>query len=115
MALKITEYDFRPGDEVVTTSGARGVITEVCHCDRCRERGFFEPYWEESNDSIGDYITIDEAKRGFKGFYRIGKYYFNSFDRTAVLKDLRSLQNSCREIVDCLIVMDEEETRKANQ
>lgn len=114
MALKITEYDFHPGDEVVTTSGARGVITEVCHCDRCRERGFFEPYWEESNDSIGDYITIDEAKKGFKGYYRIGKYYFNSFDRIDLLKDLKSLQESCREITDRLVVM-EEETRKANR
>lgn len=44
--MKDNNYEFRVGDEVETVDGMSGKIVSICHCERCAERGFFEPKWE---------------------------------------------------------------------
>ena len=68
---------FEIGDKVVTTFGEVGHIVDICKCEYCVERGFFEPIWEE--DEYGDrhYITCYMADSGFDDFVQIGKYRFD--------------------------------------
>ncbi len=72
--------DFKVGDEVITSTGEVGVITDVCTCDRCRERGFFEPKVKTKigNDTI--YITDNDLRVGFRSFYKIGNHVFGNLD-----------------------------------
>ena len=75
--MKDNNYEFRVGDEVETVDGMSGKIVSICHCERCAERGFFEPRWETSDGEYSDYITINQANRGFPYYRRIGKYVWN--------------------------------------
>lgn len=85
--MKINEYEFKVGDEVITIDGERGEIVDICDCEECQKRGFLEPVWE-NEDEMEEWITLGEAKCGFKNFYRIGKYRFNSFDRSLVEREI---------------------------
>lgn len=40
----MNNYNFKVGDKVVTVYGETGVIVDICTCDNCKERGFYEPY-----------------------------------------------------------------------
>lgn len=83
--MKPNDYNFKVGDKVITIYGEVGRITEICTCESCAKRGFYEPTWV--NDS-GDerWISVYDARRGFDGFYQIGEYRFNhSFDKDQVL------------------------------
>ena len=75
--MKDNNYEFRVGDEVETIDGMSGKIVSICHCERCAERGFFEPIWETSDGEYSDYITVNQANRGFPYYRRIGKYVWN--------------------------------------
>ena len=75
--MKDNNYEFRVGDEVETVDGMSGKIVSICHCERCAERGFFEPRWETSDGKYSDYITVNQANRGFPYYRRIGKYVWN--------------------------------------
>lgn len=76
--MKPSDYIFNVGDEVIAVNGEKGYITYICHCERCAERGFFEPSWE---DDCGEmhYISNYEAENGFVNYYSVGNYRFNSF------------------------------------
>ena len=41
--LQIYNSMFEVGDEVITSTGKVGVITDICTCEKCKERGFYEP------------------------------------------------------------------------
>lgn len=44
---KITDIQFHEGDFVEDINGKIGYISSICHCDKCKERGFYEPtIWE---------------------------------------------------------------------
>lgn len=75
--MKDNNYEFRVGDEVETVDGMSGKIVSICHCERCAERGFFEPRWETSDGKYSDYITVNQANWGFPYYRRIGKYVWN--------------------------------------
>ena len=75
--MKDNNYEFRVGDEVETIDGMSGKIVSICHCERCAERGFFEPRWETLDGKYSDYITVNQANRGFPYYRRIGKYVWN--------------------------------------
>ena len=75
--MKDNNYEFRVGDEVETVDGMSGKIVSICHCERCAERGFFEPRWETLDGKYSDYITVNQANRGFPYYRRIGKYVWN--------------------------------------
>lgn len=74
--MKINEYKFNVGDEVITVEGKRGTIVDICECERCQLRGFYEPTWVD-DDGNTSYITGYDAKHDFDGYYKIGKYHFN--------------------------------------
>lgn len=75
--MKDNNYEFRVGDEVETVDGMSGKIVSICHCERCAERGFFEPRWETSDGKYSDYITVNQTNWGFPYYQRIGKYVWN--------------------------------------
>lgn len=75
--MKDNNYEFRVGDEVETVDGMAGKIVSICHCERCAERGFFEPRWETLDGKYSDYITVNQANWGFPYYRRIGKYVWN--------------------------------------
>ena len=69
------KYTFKVGDRVITIYGDDGIITDICFCERCEERGFYEPE-VKYNDGNTDYITNFSYKENFSSFYKIGKYTF---------------------------------------
>ena len=75
--MKDNNYEFRVGDEVETVDGMSGKIVSICHCERCAERGFFEPKWETLDGKYSDYITVNQLNLGFPYYRRIGKYVWN--------------------------------------
>jgi hypothetical protein len=76
---------FKVGDQVITDNGRVGIIESFCDCDRCRDRGFYEP---KIKMEIGDcqiYITDNDKRVGFNGFYSIGDRLFGNIDKQCVL------------------------------
>lgn len=63
----------REGDFVETVDGRVGYIKSICRCEKCRERGFYEPT-VHFTDGDEDCITKYEAENGFKGYKRIGRW-----------------------------------------
>lgn len=61
------------GDYVETVAGRVGYIKDICRCERCHERGFFEPT-VHFTDGEEDCITKYEAENCFKGYKRIGRW-----------------------------------------
>lgn len=79
------EYDFKVGDVVITDTGVVGAIEDICDCDRCKARGFYEPTVKVTNgadDTI--WITDTDKENGFIRFYQIGKYKFGNIDKESV-------------------------------
>ena len=52
----VTDIKFNIGDFVENRDGRIGYISDICHCDECRKRGFFEPTIQYS-DGTSDYIS----------------------------------------------------------
>lgn len=63
----------REGDFVETVDGRVGYIKSICRCEKCRERGFYEPI-VHFTDGEEDCITKYEAENGFRGYKRIGRW-----------------------------------------
>lgn len=74
---------FKVGDIVIVDDGRAGVIEDICDCNRCRDRGFYEPRVKMTigNDQI--WITDTDKKNGFISFYRIGDQVFGNVDEGA--------------------------------
>lgn len=70
-------YNFKVGDRVITTFGEVGRITDICTCDSCARRGFYEPKWVEDGSGDIHYITAWDASVGFSDYYQIGEHKFN--------------------------------------
>lgn len=88
--MKISDYKFEIGDEVITVEGVKGKIVDICHCSACESRGFPEPVWVKDDDKSETryYIAITNARIGFLDFYKIGKYRFNDFEKGEVLREM---------------------------
>lgn len=61
------------GDFVETMDVRVGYIKDICRCEKCAERGFYEPT-VHFTDGEEDAITKYEAENGFKGYKRIGRW-----------------------------------------
>lgn len=65
--------NLREGDYVETVAGRVGYIKDICRCEECMRRGFYEPT-VHFTDGEEDAITKYEAENGFKGYKRIGRW-----------------------------------------
>lgn len=111
--MNIKDYEFHVGDEVVTTEGIEGRITGVCHCDRCEERGFYEPFWSENdNNNSSHCIDIYDAESGFSNFYKIGKYRFSDFDKGEVLREMADCEDSLKRLRKQLKIIEKYEEQE---
>lgn len=110
--MNIKDYEFHVGDEVITTEGIRGKITKICTCDRCQERGFYEPFWRSENEEWEHCIDKFTAEIGFNGFYKIGKYKFNDFDKAEVYRNIAFCEEELRRYKKQLKTIEEIEGRE---
>ena len=68
-------YEFHVGDYVEDADGHVGYISEICTCEKCKERGWYEPsirYTDGTEDYISNY-DVDGIPVYYK---RIGAYDF---------------------------------------
>ena len=86
--ISLTEYDFKVGDEVITSTGQVGVIESICDCDKCKKRGVYEPKVKLTKGVYDIYITDNDKNNNFKDFYKIGKYKFGNIDKTSINRDI---------------------------
>lgn len=84
----MNKYNFKVGDRVITTEGETGVIVNICTCEQCEERGFYELTWIRDIGHTYEYITNYNAENGFKGYYQIGEYRFDEFDKDSIFKQI---------------------------
>lgn len=73
------KYIFHVGDEVITVHGRVGKIASICTCERCEERGFYEPT-VDFGDEYYNYITHWDEEDEFSHYYKIGDYIFGNLD-----------------------------------
>jgi hypothetical protein len=109
--MDIKDYQFAVGDEVITTEGVKGKITSVCRCERCEERGFYEPFWTVDGSDYDHCIDIYDAKSGFSGFYKIGKYRFRDFNKDEVLREMASYEDGLKQLRKQLRLIEEYEVQ----
>ena len=106
--MKPSDYEFAVGDKVVTIYGEVGHIIDICKCRKCVERGFYEPTWKIDDSGDVDWITINNAERGFDDFYQIGKYRFGrTFNKSVVRAMIIEKEVELRRLKRRLQVMDE--------
>ena len=77
------KYIFHVGDEVITEHGRVGKITSICTCERCAERGFYEPT-VDFGDGYYNYITHWDEDDDYSHYYKIGDYVFGNIDLETV-------------------------------
>ena len=75
----ITDIQFHEGDFVENSNGKIGYISSICHCDKCKERGFFEPTITYS-DGTTDYISNYSVKTVSSDYKQIGTQKFSTED-----------------------------------
>lgn len=88
--------DFKAGDQVITSTGETGIITKICTCDRCKERGFFEPEVEVKLGTSSIHITENDRQNGFRSFYRIGDHVFGNIDEDTLNMDISMSSEAIR-------------------
>lgn len=88
--IALIEYKFNVGDRVITSTGQVGIIKDICDCDRCKERGFYEPRVETLVGADKIYITDNDKRVNFKSFYEIGKYKFGNIDKDSIEYSIES-------------------------
>lgn len=74
---------FKVGDQVITDDGRVGVIEDICDCDRCKKRGFYEPRVKMEIGTDRIWITDTDKENGFISFYQIGDQVFGNVDEGA--------------------------------
>lgn len=88
---------FKVGDEVITSKGRVGKIIDICTCDECKERGFYEPE-VEFDDGDTDYIMMSAKRNGFKYFYKIGDQIFGNLDDSDLIDRLIALRDEMKKL-----------------
>lgn len=84
------EYNFKIGDKVITSYGEIGQVIDICECDQCAERGFYELIVRY--DGYTDWITVSEAKAGFENYYSIGEHVFGNKCLSKVEYEIKCLE-----------------------
>jgi hypothetical protein len=98
--IELALYTFKVGDKVITDDGRIGIITDICTCDKCKERGFYEPKvkLEVGLDSI--WITDRDKDNGFINFYSIGDQVFGNIDEKCFDRIKEQISERKRELVE---------------
>ena len=94
---------FKVGDEVITSTGKVGKIIDICTCDKCKEREFYEPVVEVEIGNGSIWITDNDKRVGFKSFYKIGDQVFGNLDEDGVLQNISTTKREIRELQEELI------------
>ena len=94
---------FKVGDEVITSTGEVGRIIDICTCQRCKERGFYEPTVEVEIGNNPIYITDNDKRNGFSSFYKIGDQIFGNIDEDAVKDSIKSVKEQVYKLQSELI------------
>lgn len=97
--IELLRYTFKVGDNVCTADGRTGVISEICTCDHCKERGFYEPTIK-FDDGSTNYIMISEKNNGFKSYYFIGDRVFGNLDDESINKEIKECQNKLMQLYE---------------
>ena len=74
---------FKVGDRVITDDGRVGVIESICDCDKCKDRGFYEPNVKMTIGDCQIWITDTDKRNGFISYYQIGDQVFGNVDNGA--------------------------------
>jgi hypothetical protein len=96
--IELLRYTFKAGDEVVTSDGRTGKIRDICTCDKCKERGFYEANIDY-DDETTDWLMIPDKKNGFKSYYSIGDRVFGNLDEESVNKELEEIGGRYNKLV----------------
>ena len=91
-------YGFKVGDQVITSTGQVGKIIDICTCDSCKERGFYEPKVEVEIGSEKIYITDNDKRVNFRSFYKIGDKVFGNIDEKDLLYAIESTKEAIRKL-----------------
>lgn len=95
---------FKVGDQVITSTGKVGKITNICTCDQCKDRGFYEPVVEVENSTDLIWITNNDKRVNFRSFYQIGERIFGNIDEQHVVDDIRckkdEIKNAQQELIE---------------
>lgn len=84
---------FNVGDKVITYDGIQGRIVDICHCQHCKDKGFFEPIIEFENGQRTS-ITLSDVKNGCMAYYLIGKQVLgNKIEKEELQKQLAELED----------------------
>ena len=94
---------FKVGDEVITSTGEVGRIIDICTCDKCRKRGFYEPKVEVEIGNNSIYITDNDKRNNFNSFYKIGDKVFGNIDEDAVKDSIKSVKDQVYKLQSELI------------
>ena len=90
---------FKVGDQVITYDGRVGTITDICTCESCKKRGFYEPCVELEIGLYDIYITDSDKNNGFMSFYKIGNKVFGNIDEEETERIKRDIYDRKSEII----------------
>lgn len=91
---------FKMGDMVITSTGETGLITDICTCDNCKKRGFYEPVVATRIGTNKIYITDNDKRVNFRSFYKIGNKVFGNIDEDVVDYKLTANEESMEKLID---------------
>lgn len=95
--IELLHNTFKIGDKVITADGRTGTITDICTCDRCKERGFYEPTVDFGDYT--DYIMTSDKNDDFKSYYKIGDRVFGNINEESVNKELEEIGERYNKLV----------------
>ena len=96
--MNLNDYKFEVGDKVVTTYGVTGKIVDICDCDQCARRGFYEPMWVDDATGAEHWITFYQAEHGFEDYYQIGEHRFNhEFHKSFILRRITECEEELQQ------------------